>query len=62
MATWFVLYSHSDATTCIYINIFTGNFGIVYKGYYTKEKERVEVAIKTMKGKVCCLLQTTRFS
>ena len=52
-------YCHTiEAASCI-SNICTGNFGVVYKGYYTKEKERVEVAIKTMKGKLYCMLPTS---
>ena len=27
-----------------------GTFGKVYKGVYTKDKERLEVAIKTLRG------------
>ena len=31
---------------------FIGNFGVVYKGDYTRENETVEVAIKTVKGRL----------
>ena len=28
----------------------TGNFGVVYKAWHTKENNRIKVAIKTLKG------------
>ena len=31
-------------------NIVTGNFGVVYMAWYTKDKIRAKVAIKTLKG------------
>ena len=35
----------------VYFVMPLGNFGEVYKGYYTKENETVEVAIKILPGK-----------
>ena len=36
----------------MYVFICTGEFGVVYKGWYTNDSETVEVAIKKTKGYV----------
>ena len=38
--------------------IYTGQFGVVCKGWYTNDNETVEVAIKRMKG---CILKHRNF-
>ena len=38
------------ATCYILIFFITGNFGVVYKAYYTREGVQTKVAIKTLKG------------
>ena len=44
----------NDTHVCSYmlhLDIFTtGNFGVVYKAYYTREGVQTKVAIKTLKG------------
>ena len=35
---------------CILRIFTTGNFGVVYEAYYTKESIQTKVAIKTLKG------------
>ena len=40
----------SDITIVVYKFFITGNFGVVYMAWHTKENTRIKVAIKTLKG------------
>ena len=45
-----VIVAIQDCFICTYYATYTGAFGKVYKGVYTKDGETIEVAIKTLRG------------